>query len=143
MLPLCLTEKADCSIVLSPPSHEACIKAEWTAGQIDDTASCETALSCLVLTRMKPPNPCFSSLSAKASWDAGWRCYCAPTHQLSQVERRTFVGCCASHTLWVCREKGIVPPAVEPLNIEMLPDDVLLPVGRVSAIVGPTIVVQV
>ena len=37
----------------------------------------------------------------------------------------------------------MVPPAVEPLDIEMLPDDVLLPVGRVSAIVGPTIVVQV
>ena len=53
------------------------------------------------------------------------------------------VGYCASHALWVCREKGIIPRAVEPLNIEMLPDDVLLPVGQISAIVGPTIVVQV
>lgn len=43
----------------------------------------------------------------------------------------------------MCREQGILPPAVEPLDINILPDDVLLPVGRVSALVGPTIVVQV
>ena len=59
------------------------------------------------------------------------------------MKSRPVVEYCALHTLWVYREKGIVPPAVEPLDIEMLPDDVLLPVGRVSAIVGPTIVVQV
>ncbi len=43
----------------------------------------------------------------------------------------------------VCREQGISLPAVEPLDVEVLPDDVLLPVGCVSAVVGPTIVVQV
>ena len=37
----------------------------------------------------------------------------------------------------------MLPPAVEPLHIEILPSDVLLPVGRISAVVGPTIVVQV
>ena len=30
-----------------------------------------------------------------------------------------------------------------PFDAEILPDDVLLPVGRVSAVIGPTIVVQV
>ncbi len=34
-------------------------------------------------------------------------------------------------------------PAAEPLDIEICPDDKLLPVGKVSALVGPTIVVQV
>lgn len=34
-------------------------------------------------------------------------------------------------------------PAPEPLDIQVGPDDRLLPVGTVSAIVGPTIVVQV
>lgn len=43
----------------------------------------------------------------------------------------------------VFREQGIPLPAVEPLDVEVLPDDVLLPVGCVSAVVGPTIVVQV
>ena len=36
-----------------------------------------------------------------------------------------------------------MPQAVEPLDITILPNDVLLPVGCVSAVVGPTIVVQV
>lgn len=34
-------------------------------------------------------------------------------------------------------------PAPEPLDIEIGPEDKLLPVGRVSAVIGPTIVVQV
>ena len=43
----------------------------------------------------------------------------------------------------VYREATDALPAPEPLDVEILAEDTLLPVGQISAIIGPTIVVQV
>ena len=41
--------------IAAAPPHEACIRAEWTTGGTNDTARCETAQKCLVLTCIDPP----------------------------------------------------------------------------------------
>ncbi len=44
---------------------------------------------------------------------------------------------------WLCREVAATLPQVEPLDVQISPEDTLLPVGLVSAIIGSIIVVQV